>query len=258
MHDRPTASAPRYVGDRIAIGGDYQFNALLHGLAPQRFWHEAKLREAQRWIDPRPGDVILDVGCGSGMLAARLAAAPATRVIGIDGNPSAIDFATNHHRLPNLEFRLGLVDELPIENASVDKIAFLEVIEHIHPRQALEVLRCFRRILRPGGRAVISTPNVHSLWPVIEWVMDALRLVPHMAQDQHVASYHDQLLTSLAENAGLRPVARRTINFAAPWVAALNWRMAEAVHRMETARPQPLGSLLMMTFEKPMTNGKAR
>jgi len=240
----------RHVGDRIAIDGDYQLRAIREGIAPQRFWHEAKLREAQRWVDPRPGEVILDVGCGSGVLAARIAAVPGVRVIGIDGNCAAIDFASRHHRLPNLEFRHGLVDELPIDPGSIDKIAFLEVIEHIYVHQALDVLRCFHRILKPGGRAVISTPNVRSLWPVIEWLMDALRLAPRMADDQHVAFYDRRTLAEIAGRAGLRLVAHRTVNFAAPWIAALSWRMAEAVHRLETTRSQPFGSLLIMTFVK--------
>jgi 2-polyprenyl-3-methyl-5-hydroxy-6-metoxy-1,4-benzoquinol methylase len=242
---------PRYVGDRIAIRGDYQLRAISEGIAPQRFWHEAKVREAQRWIDPRAGDVILDVGCGSGVLAARLAGVAGTRVIGVDGNRAAIEFASGHHRLPNLEFRHGLVDELPIEAGSIDKIAFLEVIEHIHSQQGLAVLRCFHRILKPGGRAVISTPNVRSLWPLIEWLMDTFRLAPQMADEQHVAFYDEKSLRDLGESAGLRPLAHRTINFAAPWLAAFSWRMAEAAHRLETIRSQPLGSLLMMTFEKP-------
>ena len=46
---------PRYVGDRIAIGGDYQFRAVSQGIACQRFWHEAKLREAEAVVTPARG-----------------------------------------------------------------------------------------------------------------------------------------------------------------------------------------------------------
>jgi SAM-dependent methyltransferase len=146
-------------------------------------------------------------------------------------------------------YRLGLVDEIGLPDQSVTKITFLEVIEHVHERQALEVLRCFHRILKPGGRAVISTPNYASLWPMIEWLMDALKLAPHMADDQHVAFYTARSLAALGAKAGLKLIAHRTVNFAAPWIAMLNWKAAEAVHRLETARSQPLGSLLLMTFE---------
>jgi 2-polyprenyl-3-methyl-5-hydroxy-6-metoxy-1,4-benzoquinol methylase len=243
-------SASRRLADRIAIGGDYQFRAITTGRAPQRFWHEAKLREAERWIRPSPGDIILDVGCGSGVLAWRLAQAPGTHVIGIDANRAAISFASEQFRQPNLEYRLGLVDELGLAANSISKIAFIEVIEHIHPPQALEALKCFYRILEPGGRLVISTPNAGSLWPLIERTMDALRLAPHMADDQHVASYSRRSLEALGVRADLTPVTHRTINFAAPWLAMLSWRAAEIICRLETLRPQPLGSLLFMIFEK--------
>ena len=252
MTEQSMNQTPRYTGDRIAIEGEYQYRVLNHGPAPQRFWHEAKLREAERWIAPRAGEAILDVGCGSGVLASRLAKHEGVRVIGVDGNRSAWEFATGHWKLPNLEFRLGLVDELDIASESIDKIAFLEVIEHINEAQGLAVLKTFHRILKPGGRAVISTPNYRSLWPMIEWMLDKTKMVPQLAEDQHVAFYHHKTLRALGEQAGFRLTAHRTVCFAAPWLAMLNWRLAEMVHRWETARSQPLGSLLMMTFERPM------
>jgi SAM-dependent methyltransferase len=124
------------------------------------------------------------------------------------------------------------------------------VIEHISREQGLAVLRTFARILKPGGRAVISTPNYRSLWPLIEWALDRTGMVPQLAEDQHVTFYHRRSLQALGEEAGLKLVAQRTVCFAAPWLALLSWRLAEAVHRLETSRPQPLGCLLMMSFEK--------
>lgn len=252
MTDPSMSQAPRYTGDRIAIEGEYQYRVLNHGPAPQRFWHEAKLREAEKWVDPRPGQIILDVGCGSGVLASRLAKHEGTKIIGVDGNRRAWDFATGHWKLPNLEFRHGLVDELDIPSASADAIAFLEVIEHISEAQGLAVLKTFHRILKPGGRAVISTPNYRSLWPLVEWTLDKTNMAPQLAEDQHVTFYHRKSLQRLGEQAGFRLAAHRTVCFAAPWLALLNWRLAEMVHAWETARSQPLGSLLVMTFEKPL------
>lgn len=251
MTEPSTSQFPRYTGDRVAIEGEYQYRVLNHGPAPQRFWHEAKLREAEKWLAPRAGQVLLDVGCGSGVLAARLARHEGVKVIGVDGNRSAWAFATGQWKLPNLDFRLGLVDELDIPDNSIDGIAFLEVIEHVNEAQGLAVLKTFGRILKPGGRAVISTPNYRSLWPVIEWMLDKTKLVPPMAEHQHVTFYHRRTLRALGEQAGLRYVTHRTICFAAPWLALLHWRLAEAAHRCETARPQPLGSVIVMVFEKP-------
>jgi len=66
----------RRMGDVIRIPGDYQHRVLNTGPAPQRFWHDAKYREALRWLSPQAGDRILDLGCGSGVAASMLAITP--------------------------------------------------------------------------------------------------------------------------------------------------------------------------------------
>jgi SAM-dependent methyltransferase len=124
------------------------------------------------------------------------------------------------------------------------------VIEHIQVYQGLKVLQSFYRLLKPGGIAVISTPNYHSPWPIIEWIMDRFRLTPSLAEDQHVAFYNCKSLAELGEQAGFRMVGYRTINLAAPWLSLLGRRVAEHVHRWETAFSQPLGSVIVMAFEK--------
>lgn len=88
----------RRIGDSIAIPGDYQYRALHDGPAVQRFWHHGKLAAAEAALHPVAGDVVLDVGCGSGVLSARLGAIPGVRVIGVDANADAIAFASTHPR----------------------------------------------------------------------------------------------------------------------------------------------------------------
>ena len=238
-------------GDQISIPGEYQYRSYNAGWAAQRYWHHAKFVEAERCLARVRGDVILDAGCGSGVLADRLAADPHIRVLGIDANAAAIDFARHQFRRPNLEFRRGFLHELELPHESIDKIAFLEVIEHLHVEQARTVLSAFHRLLRPGGRVVITTPNARSLWPVIEWALDHLRLVPHLADDQHVALYDPGSLIRLGESLGFRLITLRTLNLIAPWLAVLSWRLAEAIHRLEQSRPHFYGSLLLAVFEKP-------
>ena len=237
-------------GDQIAIPGDYQYRARYDGFAPQRFWHHAVLSEAERWLSPEPGDFLLDVGCGSGLLAARLAEYPSTRVIAIDSNPAAISFAAQHFQRSNLEFRLGLVDELGAVSQDITKIAFLEVIEHLFPEQALHVLGTFHHLLRASGLLVISTPNAHSLWPMIEWGLDRSGFIPPMKAVQHVTLYSLASLKDLAKRAGFRMVAYRTLNTVAPWLSTFNWKLALAMHRLEQARPHRLGSILLAVFQR--------
>ena len=240
----------RRTGDLVSIPGNYQYRALYEGYTVQRFWHYAKILEAERWLDPRDGDVILDVGCGSNVLAARLAENPGTKVIGIDSNRNAIMFATKHFLRPNLQFRLGLADEISPGVEYVTKIAFMEVIEHISSDQALNVLKTFYKLLAKSGRLVIFTPNAKSLWPIIQWVLDRAKIIPNMGMDQHVILYDLRSLKLLAEKVGFRIIAYRSLHAIAPWVSALNWKIALGVHRLEQLRPHLLGSLLLVTLEK--------
>lgn len=249
-------SSDRRTGDRIAIPGEYQYRALHHGPAPQRFWHRAKLEEALALLKLEPGDRMLDAGCGSGILAAMASEVPMTpelRVLGVDANPAAIEFGSRTFDRPNLSFRLGLVDELDELNrppGSFEKISFLEVIEHLSRAQGETILAQFAHLLTPGGRLVLTTPNRRSPWPLIEWLLDRLRLVPQLSGEQHEVLYDLDELRAMGEAAGLVLAEHRMIDTVAPWLA---WwpGLARLVHRAEVRLIRRHGCVMVLAFEKP-------
>jgi len=236
-------------GDSIEIGGDYQHRALTKGNPVQRFWHHSKTLAIEKLLPPRSGDHTLDVGCGSGVISDFLGRYGA-RVVGIDANPDAVRFASETYCSERVSFRLGLADQPLGQEASVDKIYCLELIEHIHAHQSKVMLDSFLRVLKPGGRALLSTPNYRSFWPVIEWLMDRFGLAPHMAGHQHVELYHRKKLRNLCRAAGFRVEHMGTMCFLAPWVAPLSWRCAEMLAGMELAAPLIPGSLLVCVLSK--------
>lgn len=103
----------------------------------------------------RPGDRALDLGCGDGRLTAELAAA-AGMVTGADVAETALRRARRAH--PGISFtRVDFDGGLPFEDGAFDLVWAGEVIEHV--ADTARWLSEVRRVIAPGGRLVLTTPN---------------------------------------------------------------------------------------------------
>ncbi len=107
----------------------------------------------------QPGETVLDLGSGAGFdafLAAREVGASG-RVIGVDMTPEMLERAQRNAAaagFDNVEFRAGRIEALPVDDASVDVIISNCVINLVPDKAA--VYHEVARVLRPGGRAIIS------------------------------------------------------------------------------------------------------
>jgi len=104
------------------------------------------------------GKVVLDIASGEGY-GSEMLSRTAHHVYGVDIDATSITHAKLKYNSAKLTFREGCCTEIPLEDASVDVVVSLETIEHIteHVRMMSEV----KRVLRPGGILIISSPERH-------------------------------------------------------------------------------------------------
>jgi len=125
----------------------------------ENYWYRRHL-VVYEWIAKRvAGLEVVDMACGEGY-GSDVLSRRAARVTGVDANPEAFEHARLRYRRANLTFKRDIVETY---TQPCDALVFLQTIEHLHdPKAALEH---FRSLLRAGGVAYISTPNVLTLAP---------------------------------------------------------------------------------------------
>lgn len=119
----------------------------------ENYWfrrHEAAYEFASTLGESR----VLDAGCGEGYGASLLSRC-ADLVVGLDYDSATIAHAAQAY--PEARFVRGNVAVLPLATASIDTVVCLQVIEHLWDQRQFAA-EC-RRVLRPGGRLLVSTPN---------------------------------------------------------------------------------------------------
>ena len=118
---------------------------------PGRSWQAL----AHTLITLLPAQNIADLGAGEGTLS-QLLAKTAKKVIAIDNAPKMVEFGAKlaaQHGFANLEYRLGDIEDPPIEKGTMDLAILSQALHHaIHPERAVAGAH---RILRKGGRLVI-------------------------------------------------------------------------------------------------------
>lgn len=104
--------------------------------------------------DIHPGHHVLDLGCGTGTMVILVRQRrPESTVVGVDGDPKALDVARRKAAKASLsiQFDESLAERLPYPDASFDRVLSSLVLHHLTRAEKLGALREVHRVLKPGG-----------------------------------------------------------------------------------------------------------
>ena len=193
--------------------------------------------EAAAMYLPRPaaGGRVLDVGCGSGVLLARMKSF-GWETHGIEVDANAVQAA----RARGLDIRHGQLAECAFPENHFDAVHLSHVIEHVYDPKAL--LRECHRVLKPGGTLVVLTPNTAS-WGHRRFKAAWLNLDP----PRHLILFNRRNFRSLAESSGFA-ITRLDTSVHSAWVYGGLSRAAERTGRAEMAELGRLGCLVYGAF----------
>lgn len=197
------------------IDGDIDEKSYNSDLLVQKYWQQRKTEEIKNCLYIDKKDIIIDIGCGSGVQIRETGASDAKMVLGIDLNRNALKFA-REKGIPNSDYILADAEHLPVRSGKVDKIICAEIIEHlISPDKMVSEIK---RVLNKDGEIVITTPNEFSFWGVYEMMWDLFGRGRNYGET-HLMFFSPKELRLLFSD--FSRADTKTIFFVSPFVALL-------------------------------------
>lgn len=149
-------NSPQTTGTVLHRASQYDFHTSLLGLGVNGRNSKMVIELAK----VRPGDSVLDVGCGSGSLTltAKSVAGLTGKVYGIDASPEMIEVAQKKAASSGLGviFELGLIEELAFPDATFDVVISRLAIHHLPDDLKQKGFAEILRVLKPGGHLLIA------------------------------------------------------------------------------------------------------
>ena len=137
-------------GETLRFTGERLTSAMSGQIEIEHLHRYFLVREMARGKD------VLDIACGEGYGAALLAQV-AGSVVAMDVSPEAVEHATLAYRRPNLTFHTSDARRIEAPDSAFDLVVSFETLEHFYEHEQFYVE--IRRVLRPGGLFIVSTPD---------------------------------------------------------------------------------------------------
>ena len=123
--------------------------------------HELEIEHKHRYysiLGLAKDKVVLDIASGEGY-GSNMLSGYASHVYGVDINPELVAHASKTYTQKNISFLHGSVDAIPLPNQSIDMVVSFETLEHVSAETQVAFLAEAKRVLKPNGVMVISTPE---------------------------------------------------------------------------------------------------
>jgi len=203
-------------------------------------WATALLDEA----DLRPGERVLDIACGTGVVACRAAkqVGPSGSVAGLDLSPGMLEIA--RAKSSEIEWHEGDAAALPLPDGAFDVVVSSLGVQFVEDKQS--ALREMRRVLAPGGRVAIATGGpTPPLFAILEQAL-ARHVSPEVAGFMRAvfSLYDPEQIRTLATDAGFDDIDVRskglTVTLPAPaeflWQYVHSTPLVAAIAPLDDAR----------------------
>ncbi|MBI4021207.1 MAG: methyltransferase domain-containing protein [Candidatus Aenigmarchaeota archaeon] len=227
------------------IQGSYYEDLLTTGHKSQSWFYRTREQLLLEFARLRPGQRVLDIGCGSGTVT-RAIARRGCPAVGVDVSEACIAYATGKAQEEGLDatFLVGSIEALPFADRSFDCIIASHIIEHVE--QPGRIIRDMYRLLTPGGTLILTTPNYLSLWPLAEAFFDhTLAGEGYSLHEQHVVKFNAGKLRSVLVAAGFAGVKVEAQYILTLPISLFSSRAATAAFALEKRLASlPLGTIL--------------
>jgi 2-polyprenyl-3-methyl-5-hydroxy-6-metoxy-1,4-benzoquinol methylase len=191
-------------------------------------WHDLKFRSVSAHL-PGSGR-LLDIGCGPGTFLGNFTG---DRVaLGVDLSQAQIDYANRRYATDFRRFSAQPIASLVEAGERFDAITMIELLEHLAPDDAVQLLGQARSLLSADGTLIMTTPNYRSLWPFIEWGVNLSSPVSY--EQQHINKYRRARLVRHLADAGYHGVMVKTVVGLAPFAAVFGPKPVRWLEALES------------------------